>query len=436
MLPLLANAHGSQTLVWHQGRAVTREAFINSARSLAPLLPPAAHVINLTVGRLSFMLGFAAALLRNQITLLPPNQTPAALADVKQRYPDHYVLDDAQLQAWEERKVATGPIGEQSLALPADEVRVVLFTSGSTGVPQAQPKTWQVLARTGELDAARFTGELASRFRGCTLNLVATVPSQHMFGLQTTVLLPFWGDCAIHDSRPFFPADIRDALLALPAPRALVSTPVHLRACLASNIALPPVEFVLSATAAMPLELAHAVEQRWQAPVLEIYGSTEAGTMGTRRTTQGDCWRLLPGARLRSVAEGWEYQGPHLPGPVSLSDRLALISPDEFRLLGRAADQIKIAGKRASLSELTHALLSIAGVQDGCVFQAPDTQRTAALVVAPHLTAAHILDELAKRVDAVFLPRPLVLVPQLPRNAVGKLTQAALLAALPGRSAT
>lgn len=434
MLPLLTNARGSQTLVWHQGLAITRAAFANSALALAPLLPPAAHVINLTGGRLSFMLGFVAAMLRGQITLLPPNQTAAALAEVKRLYPDHYVLDDARLKVLEARMVATSPMAEGSLTLPADEVRAILFTSGSTGVPQAQSKTWQMLARTGELDAARFTGILAARFQGCTLNLVATVPSQHMFGLQTTVLLPFCGDCAIYDGRPFFPADIRDALLALPEPRALISTPVHLRACLASDVALPPLEFVLSATAAMPLELARGLEQRWQAPVFEIYGSTEAGTIGTRRTTQGDCWRLLPEARLRPVADGWEYQAPHLPEPLSLSDHLELVVQDEFRLLGRASDQIKIAGKRASLPELTHALLSIPGVQDGCVFQAPETERTAALAVAPQLTAAHILDELAKRVDAVFLPRPLVLVTQLPRNAVGKLTRAALLAALQGKS--
>lgn len=428
MLPLLAYAQGSGTLVWHQGCAVSRAAFINSAQTLAPLLPPARYVINLAAGRLAFMLGFAAAALRGQITLLPPNQTNAALSELQRQYPDHHVLSDLELAAWEEP--AASPVPEATPMLAADEVRAILFTSGSTGSPQAQPKTWQVLSRTGELDAARFTRSLASHGQGRTLNLVATVPSQHMFGLQTTVLLPFSANCAIFDGQPFFPADIRDALLAVPEPRALVSTPLHLRACIASDLGLPPLEFVLSATASMPLELAQALEQRWQAPVLEIYGSTEAGTIGTRRTTQGDLWRLLPEVSLRQVAGGSEYRAAHLSEPLTLSDRLELVSQDEFRLLGRAADQIKIAGKRASLPELTHALLSIPGVQDGVVFQAPNAERIAALAVAPQLTVIHILDELAKRIDAVFLPRPLVLVPQLPRNTVGKLTQAALMAAL------
>ena len=47
--------------------------------------------------------------------------------------------------------------------------------------------------------------------------------------------------------------------------------------------------------------------------------------------------------------------------------------------------------------------------------------RLAALAVAPRLDAANILQALRARIDPVFLPRPLLLVEQLPRNATGKL---------------
>jgi acyl-coenzyme A synthetase/AMP-(fatty) acid ligase len=56
--------------------------------------------------------------------------------------------------------------------------------------------------------------------------------------------------------------------------------------------------------------------------------------------------------------------------------------------------------------------------------------RPAALVVAPDLAEAQILAALGTMVDPVFLPRPLVRVARLPRNTVGKLPQAALLAEL------
>src|SRR3546814_19523278 len=54
----------------------------------------------------------------------------------------------------------------------------------------------------------------------------------------------------------------------------------------------------------------------------------------------------------------------------------------------------------------------------------------AALVVAPGLSEAAIVDALATQIDAAFLPRPLRKVAQLPRNALGKLQRTLLLATL------
>jgi len=98
---------------------------------------------------------------------------------------------------------------------------------------------------------------------------------------------------------------------------------------------------------------------------------------------------------------------------------------------------IEIAGKRASLSDLTRRLLDLPGVRDAVVFQPSDTeaeaqgvgrvQRIAAAVVAPTLTAAEILTALARSVDPVFLPRPLLRVAELPRNELGKTARAQLL---------
>ncbi len=56
--------------------------------------------------------------------------------------------------------------------------------------------------------------------------------------------------------------------------------------------------------------------------------------------------------------------------------------------------------------------------------------RLKAVAVAPDLTAATIVKALRKRVDAAFMPRPLVLVESLPRNRLGKLLQVDILALL------
>jgi acyl-coenzyme A synthetase/AMP-(fatty) acid ligase len=47
-------------------------------------------------------------------------------------------------------------------------------------------------------------------------------------------------------------------------------------------------------------------------------------------------------------------------------------------------------------------------------------------VVAPGVDAKILLDHLRDRIDPVFLPRPLLMVDRLPRNATGKLPQHAL----------
>jgi acyl-coenzyme A synthetase/AMP-(fatty) acid ligase len=75
---------------------------------------------------------------------------------------------------------------------------------------------------------------------------------------------------------------------------------------------------------------------------------------------------------------------------------------------------------------LNYHLNAIDGVRDGAFVLsddagAEDVSRLTAFVVAPGRSAEFILGELRRRIDAAFLPRPICLVPELPRNAVGKL---------------
>jgi acyl-coenzyme A synthetase/AMP-(fatty) acid ligase len=117
---------------------------------------------------------------------------------------------------------------------------------------------------------------------------------------------------------------------------------------------------------------------------------------------------------------------------ILLQDQLEATGPNRFTVTGRNTDMVEVAGKRASLADLTRRLLAIAGVQDAVVFQ-PDTagasgiRRVAALVVAPGMQAREVLEKLAPGVDSAFLPRPLLIVERLPRNEVGKLPRERLL---------
>ena len=266
-----------------------------------------------------------------------------------------------------------------------------------------------------------------------------------MYGLESSVLLALGSGHALCAERPFYPADVAAALERLPRPRALVSTPVHLRALIGSGVALPPADLVLCSTAPLPQQLAAETERRFLTRLLEIYGSTETGQIAVRRPTQSAEWRLWPGVSLELEGETSRAHGGHIEQPTPLPDVLEMTGSETFLLQGRMSDLVNIAGRRSSLAYLNHQLNSIAGVEDGAFFHAeqpPDSHtgvaRVAACVVAPALDAVQLLEALRQRIDAVFLPRPLLFVERLPRNATGKLPQEALrsLAAAHAKPAT
>jgi acyl-coenzyme A synthetase/AMP-(fatty) acid ligase len=391
--------------------------FIAQAEELARALPRATHVINLAENHYHFLLGWAAACLRDQVTLLPPGRTDDVLAKLRHEYPDHHMLDDAMI---EQRISRAAPGQMMNWLLPASRVVAIAFTSGSTGERQAHPKTWGSLFHNSKLAAAEVLG-------GPKRSLVSTVPPQHMYGLEASLLGALNANCFLYDGKPFYPADVRRALEVMPAPRTLVITPAHLKVLAEADVELPELARVVSATAPLPLDLARRIEIAWGTQLFEIYGCTEAGVMAHRRPTQSECWRTFTGGTMTNVDGVASYFAPQLAAPVPLQDVLELRSATEFFLRGRAADMIKVAGKRASLQELTRQILAVPGVEDAVVFLPDTDMRPAAVVVAPGLTAAEILRELRAHLDGVFVPRPLVIVERLPRNDVGKLPREALL---------
>ncbi|HEX9685241.1 MAG TPA: AMP-binding protein [Burkholderiales bacterium] len=430
-IPLVRGYRAGSVFAWREGQAVGVETFLGDATRLAAELPDRRHVLNLCVDRYRFAVGFAAGLLRRQVSLLPPNATPDLIERLLARYPDLYCLSDRPTGS-EMLETVTFPEpagGGQASALipvvPESQVAVVVFTSGSTGEPVPYRKTWGSLVRSALAEIERL--DLRAR---PGMAVLGTVPPQHSYGLESTVLMVMQGGLALHARRPLFPADIRAELAALPRPRALVTTPVHLRALVAEADELPPADFLLCATAPLAPQLAAQAEARFGAPLHEIYGCTEAGQVATRRTIKSDEWRVLPGVKLGSDSRGTWVKGGHVESEILLADVIELRGRGRFMLHGRTADLVNIAGKRTSLAHLNYHLNSIAGVRDGA-FAVPEqageaVARLTAYVVAPGLSSEALLSALRQRIDAAFLPRPLHFVEALPRNETGKLPQLAL----------
>jgi len=446
--PLLTHESPSSIVAFRAGRAVEAQQFLSDVRQLADRLPDAKHVLNVCADRYRFAVGLAAGLLSDKVNLLPSTYASEFVRQLAQFAPDAFCLTDQEhcdidLPRFRyprdigERK--SGPAannlrgGTASYCvpqIPPEQIAAIVFTSGSTGTPLPHKKTWGHLTRCVRDGASRL-GLLDGRAH----TLIGTVPAQHMYGLESTVLLALQSGNAFAAERPFYPADICAAIIAAPRPRALVSTPIHLRTLLAAGIDLPPLDLIVCATAPLSQELAREAEQGFKTRLLEIYGSTETGQIATRRTADSAVWHLWPGVRLRSDHGQVYAEGGHLEQATPMCDVLEITGEDEFLLHGRTADLVNIAGKRSSFGYLNAQLTAIPGVIDGAFFLrggadldggVTGISRLAAAVVAPDLDAGTLLEHLRRRIDPVFLPRPLLMVERLPRNATGKLPLQAL----------
>lgn len=422
-LPVIVDYRPDRRFAWRHGKPVSQAEALTAIRSLTDELRDGGPCINLCEDRYLFTLAFAAVCLCGGINLLPQSRAKGVLNDLCEDYPGARILDDGRI-AEAIGASSTRQAPAEAPGIDGGHLAAIAFTSGSTGRPSPQPKYWRDLQTSTGLCRRRF---FPGR-RG--LNIVATVPPQHMYGLETSVLTVLQAGLAAHASRPFMPWDIARALAGMTRPRLLITTPVHLRACLEADIEMPAIDGAISATAPLSRDLARAAERSWHTEIHEIYGCAEAGSLASRRTTQDSTWTLYDGMRLERREDGTPcLYGPQLRQPVPLSDDLELLDDRHFRLLGRSVDMLKLAGKRMSLSDLNRQLLAIEGVHDAVAFLPGGNnsqQRPAALVVAPQLEPREIAAQLSTRIDPVFVPRPLICVAQLPRNAVGKLPRAEL----------
>src|ERR1700722_16450702 len=412
------------------GVPITAQRFLSDAACLAQRLPAGTHVLNVCSDRYHFTVGLAACLMTGRVSLLPSPHTPEVIGQMAYFAPDAVCLtDDLRCDIGLPKihfpaDMRGGEIDWAVPEIPVNQLAAIVFTSGSTGTPLPYKKTWGRLARCVRDGAPRL-----GLSDGRSHALIGTVPAQHMYGFESTVLLALVSGNAFIAERPFYPADIAAAVAAAPQPRSLGTPPIHLRPLVASDIGMPPLDLIVSATAPLTQDLAREVEAKFRTTLLEIYGSTETGQIALRRTAETAFWRLWPGVRLRVSDNQVFAHGGHVEQLTAMQDVIETMGDDEFLLHGRTADLVNVAGKRSSFGYLNAQLNAIPGVVDGVFFLregatgSTGVARLGAVVVAPTLTVAALTEHLRHRIDPVFLPRPLIIVERLPRNATGKVPQ-------------
>jgi len=409
---------------------VPTATFLRHVEILAALLPEGRHAINLCGNRYLFMLAMCAVIVKRQTNLFPPNRTCATQCGLIERYPETYVIHDGtevadHLSAINLQSLPHGTLSKQGSARPAPEIALdhlaaISFTSGSTGQSKPNNKTWNCLTQ-----GAYINRQYMLRDDLENAQMVTTVPGQHMWGLEASVMQAMTSNICISDASPLYPKDIQSLLVKMQAPRILVSAPVHLRAMVLSGLSFPPVERILCATAPLDFDIARKVERCFGGELVEIYGCSEVGSMAWRKTATEKSWSLFNEIKMDQQNITTIASAEHIPEAVEMQDIIQFSSDGRFQLSGRQTDMVEIGGKRGSLKEFNQMLLKIEGLKDGAVFlpeQNKAVPRLVAFVVMQEGVGKSVVaDKFRQHFDNAFVPRPIVQLAAMPREENGKL---------------
>lgn len=447
--PILAHHDPDSAVAFGQAGERSAERLRSDVARVAAVLPEstpddAREILCVATDRYHFAVALLAAWQRGHRVALPPNAQPELLRSLADDPAISLVIHDTDemtgldlrpLLTEEARSIPADPI--ELAPLPAARRLVTVWTSGSTGEHQRQPKT------AGQLFAEALV--LAERFglaNGAGVRVVATVPSHHIYGLLFSVLVPLVSGGSFLRETPLHAGVVRAALEQTRAD-VLVSVPAHLRALrILDPGQLPALMRVFSSSAPLPPETARMLYERFHLSVTEVLGSSETGGIASRvcgAELDPRPWMPLPHVEIAADGEGRllvdsPFLPPDGPRPWRTADRVELLEHGCFRHLGRVDGVVKVGGKRVSLAEIERRLLDIPGVDDAAAtvisVDGARGQETVALVVAPGLTPELLRAELRRWLDPVVVPRRIRLVDSLPREANGKLTRKRMLDAI------
>jgi fatty acid CoA ligase FadD36 len=448
------------------GRSISRDGLLSAAGAVASRIAGAPAAAVYASASLETAIAVLGGLLAGvPIVPLPPDSGHREL---------HHVLSDSgavlvlagqdepgvELAAWTSCGV---PIASVSVSehcdFPTgptpglDGTALVLYTSGTTGVPKGVPVTGRAIA--ADLDA------LAEAWSWTPEDtLVHGLPLFHVHGLVLGLLGALRvGSKLVHTGKPTPEAYARaNGSLYFGVPTVWS----RIAADPASAKALSGARLLVSGSAALPVPVFEKLEGLTGLRPAERYGMTEtlitvAARADDPKRRPGAVGRPLTGIETRLVSEEGEplpYDGAtvgelqvrgatvfdgYLRRPEATAASftedgwfrtgdMAVIEQDgTHRIVGRAStDLIKSGGYRIGAGEVENALLAHPGVREAAVIGVPDDdlgQRIVAYVVPDERGAVseqELIDAVARDLSAHKRPRRVVFTDALPRNAMGK----------------
>jgi len=347
------------------------------------------------------------------------------------------------------------PVAERG----ADDIACILYTSGTTGRSKGAMLTHRNLLSNAE------TLRNLWGWRQDDV-LVHVLPIYHVHGLFVALHGALLVGAAVRFHRGFDPAA---TIADFARSSVLMGVPTHYTRLLGevglTREACAAMRLFISGSAPLLAETHEEFTRRTGHHILERYGMTETGMitsnpLGGERVA-GTVGYPLPGVAVRGteasgpeVASGepgvLEVKGPNVfAGYWQMPEKTA----EEFRsdgyfitgdiatqdadgrvtLVGRAKDLIISGGLNIYPKEIEDAINAVPGVAESAVIGVPNAdfgEAVVAVVVADSSSdtglAERIATDLRTRLARFKQPRRVVIVPALPRNAMGKVQKAVL----------
>ena len=432
---------------WRLGRSVGYEEFLARVRAWLELLRRTsgqafALYLNDSIEFASALFGAWAA---GKVVFLPGDTLPSTCANLRQSV-DGYLGEFAS--QWD--PMIPAPQDEKSHGdafdwLTGGFVGLVLFTSGSTGAPEAIPKKLSQMAREVATLETLFGGLLGSA------EVITTVSHQHIYGLLFNVLWPLAAGRAMRARSLSLPQELPTALAEREA--VLISSPAYLKR-LPEHPAWATTNRLRAVfSSGGPLSFDGACEARRLLGFvpIEVYGSSETGGIAWRQqhTRTDEAWTPMPGVGFRIDSEQGvlEIRSPHLPNEEwsPTADRATSVGDNRFLIKGRVDRIVKIEEKRISLAALECKLTASPMVADARVILIERRRPRIAAFIVPSVIGRSKLEEVGKlafnralretlgqSVEPVGIPKVWRYLDALPTNAQGKTTHADLIALLDG----
>ncbi|MBC5811694.1 MAG: AMP-binding protein [Candidatus Eremiobacteraeota bacterium] len=367
-------------------------------------------------------------------------------------FPAARIVDAATVEAWASQST---PATMPHPAPGADDDAVIIYTSGTTGRSKGAVMTHGNLAA--------IASQVVTAWRWSARDtLYAALPLFHTHGLSAG----FNGTLAsggrfIFDAR--FDAATALATLRRDDVTMFFGVPtMYVRLLEALDGEPPALRLWVSGSAALAPDVFTAFEKRFGVQILERYGATEFGfALGNRfggPRVAGSVGIPLPGVRVRvaeretgtavpagevgellvggpSVTRGY-WNAPQATAAAFFCDDegmrwyksgdLATYDAENevYRIVGRLKELIITGGFNVYPLEVENELNALPGIRASAVIGAPDPARgelpVAFVECAGELDAEAIRTALGLRLASFKIPREIVAIEHLPRNALGK----------------